>query len=568
MTRIEKTVPRRFNTRRRHGVLYIMFHDIILAAMLVSCGSQASDPTGRQGLSISIKDAIGTSAAARTLGPDTVMVPATYTITGTGPNGDSFTVTTIGEGVSEPSLALGTWTIVVSASNANGTLIGTGTATVEVNLGAMTSVSISVVPISGTGTLSLGVQWPVAKVRVPSIIASLAPALGSAQSIAFVVAGDTADYSDPAIVSGYYVLSLALYDDGIIVAGAVDVVRIVANQPTAFTYSFSTLNATTGSLQASVNLNLYDPLTVGIAGASSPIVPSASLSLVASAPGYAGSLAYSWYINGASAGTGETYGFGANKALGQYRIDVVAFSADGLRAGSATTTIQVAVAGPAMVHLGTARDFVILGGLGVSIGASGSVTGNIGLNAASISLVGFGAVMDSSNAYSTSTLVSGKLYAADYAEATPAILTTADADKTAALNDIASRTTADGTDIGAGVLDGEVLPPGLYIWNGALSITNDITLSGGPDDVWIFKMDGGLTVGIGKTIHLTGGATPKNIFWYASGAASFGANAGFEGILFSDSAIITGVGSTVNGRLYAQTTVTLGGGSTVVQPSP
>jgi hypothetical protein len=126
---------------------------------------------------------------------------------------------------------------------------------------------------------------------------------------------------------------------------------------------------------------------------------------------------------------------------------------------------------------------------------------------------------------------------------------------------------ADGTDIGAGVLDGQVLPPGLYVWNGALSITNDITLSGGPDDVWIFKMDGGLTVGIGKTVHVTGGANPKNIFWYATGAASFGANAGFEGILFSDSAIITGVGATVNGRLYAQTTVTLGGGSTVVQPS-
>jgi hypothetical protein len=205
--------------------------------------------------------------------------------------------------------------------------------------------------------------------------------------------------------------------------------------------------------------------------------------------------------------------------------------------------------------------------LGVSIGANGSVTGNIGLNADSISLVGFGAVMDSSNAFSTSTLVSGKLYAADYVGSTPAILATAYADKTAASNDIVSPPTADGTDIGAGVLDGQVIPPGLYKWNGALSITNDITLDGGPDDVWIFKMDGGFSVSIGKTVHLTGGANPKNIFWYASGAASFGANAEFQGILFSDSAIITGVDATVNGRLYAQTTVTLGGGSTVVQPS-
>jgi hypothetical protein len=495
------------------------------------------------------------------------MVPATYTMTGTGPNDASFTVTTIGDTVYEPSLALGTWTIAVSATNASGTLIGTGAATAQVNNGEMTSVSISVIPISGTGTLSLGIQWPAAQVRVPSITATLTPALGTARVIPFVITGATAAYSDPAIGNGYYVLSFALADDGIVVAGAVDAVRIVANQSTEYTYSIPTVNVTEGSLQTSVNLNLYDPLTVTIAGASTPIVQSGSLSLVASVQDYSGSLTYSWYINGASDGTGETYVFGANKVFGNYRVDVVAFSADGLRAGSATTVIEVAVAGPAMVNLGTARDFAILGGLGVSIGANGNVTGSIGLNADSISLVGFDTVMDSSNTFSTSTLVSGNLYATDYVGSTPAILATAFAEKAAASNDIASRTTADGTDIGAGVLDGQVLPPGLYVWNGALSITNDITLDGGPNDVWIFRMDGGLTVGIGKTVHLTGGANAKNIFWYATGAASFGANAGFEGILFSDSAIITGVGATVNGRLYAQTTVTLGGGSTVVQPS-
>jgi hypothetical protein len=545
----------------------MMVQGTVLAAILLSCGPQVSDAAGRQGLSISIKYAGAPSTAARTLGPGTVMVPATYTMTGAGPNDASFTVTTIGDTVSESSLALGTWTIAVSANNASGTLIGTGAATAQVNNGEMTSVSISVIPISGTGTLSLGIQWPEAQVRVPSITASLTPALGSAQSIPFVISGATAAYSDLAIGNGYYVLSFALADDGIVVAGAVDAVRIVANQLTEFTYSISTVNVTAGSLQTSVNLELYDPLTVTITGASSPIVQSGSLSLVASVLSYSGSLTYRWYINGASDGAGETYGFGANKAFGHYRIDVVAFSADGLRAGGATTDIQVAVAGPAMVNLGTARDFAILGGLGVSIGAAGSVTGNIGLNADSISLVGFDAVMDSSNAFSTSTLVSGKLYAADYFGSTPSILATAYAEKTAASNDIASRPSADETDIGAGVLDGQVLAPGFYKWNGALSITNDITLDGGPNDVWIFRMDGGLTVGIGKTVQLTGGANPKNIFWYASGAASFGANARFEGILFSDSAIITGVGATVNGRLYAQTTVTLGGGSTVVQPS-
>jgi hypothetical protein len=47
-----------------------------------------------------------------------------------------------------------------------------------------------------------------------------------------------------------------------------------------------------------------------------------------------------WYVNGQSAGTGALY-TGENLQAGVYRLDAVAFSADGSRSGSATHSFRV-----------------------------------------------------------------------------------------------------------------------------------------------------------------------------------------------------------------------------------
>ena len=54
-----------------------------------------------------------------------------------------------------------------------------------------------------------------------------------------------------------------------------------------------------------------------------------------------GNVIYTWYINGESRAIGDSYTLGSDLAVGTYRLDVTAFTADGSRAGSATHTFTV-----------------------------------------------------------------------------------------------------------------------------------------------------------------------------------------------------------------------------------
>jgi len=66
-------------------------------------------------------------------------------------------------------------------------------------------------------------------------------------------------------------------------------------------------------------------------------------------------------------------------------------------------------------------------------------------------------------------------------------------------------------------------------------------------------------------ITLTGGAQAKNIFWQTSGAVTLGTTSHFEGIILGQTAINMQTGATINGRMLAQTEVTLQM-NTIVKP--
>ena len=110
------------------------------------------------------------------------------------------------------------------------------------------------------------------------------------------------------------------------------------------------------------------------------------------------------------------------------------------------------------------------------------------------------------------------------------------------------------------------LPPGLYKWGTGLAIdAAGVTLTGGPNDVWIFQIAQGLTVANGARVNLAGGALAKNIFWQAYGAVALGTTSHMEGVILSKTEITLATGATVNGRLLSQTAVTLDA-STVTRP--
>jgi hypothetical protein len=221
------------------------------------------------------------------------------------------------------------------------------------------------------------------------------------------------------------------------------------------------------------------------------------------------------------------------------------------------TTAAVAT-GPLPVNLGTAGNFVILAKTGVSTTGTTAVVGDIGVSPVPASYItGFSLVADSTNTFSTSSVVAGKLYAADYAPPTPAIMTTAVSDMQTAFTDAAGRTTPDFTELGAGDISGLTLVPGLYKWGTGVSITNGVTLAGGPNDVWIFQIAQDLLVNNSAIVTLIGGAQARNIFWQVSGKATLGTAADFKGIILSQTLISLNTGAKMTGRALAQTAVTL-----------
>src|SRR5450759_937560 len=201
----------------------------------------------------------------------------------------------------------------------------------------------------------------------------------------------------------------------------------------------------------------------------------------------------------------------------------------GGQTGSATLTVSATVvapgpSGPAAVNLGTAGNFVILAKAGISTTGTTAVVGDIGVSPIdSTAITGFGLIADSTNTFSTSSLVTGKVYAANYAVPTPAYMTTAVSDMQIAFTDAAGRTLPDFTELGAGNISGKTLVPGLYKWGTGVLVTSaGVTLSGGANDVWIFQIAKDLTVSNSAIVTLSGGAQAKNIFWQVSGQTTLG----------------------------------------------
>jgi len=225
------------------------------------------------------------------------------------------------------------------------------------------------------------------------------------------------------------------------------------------------------------------------------------------------------------------------------------------------------VAGQAPVNLGTAGNFAILAKSGISTVPTSVVTGDIGVSPIdSTAITGFSLNLAAASPFATSAMITGKAYAPGYAVPTPAYLTTAIGDMQIAYTDAAGRSIPDFTELGAGQIGGLTLVPGLYKWGTDVLISSDVTLNGGPNEVWIFQIAGKITQANGTKIHLTGGALAANVFWQAFGDVSLGTTAHFEGIIMAQTSISLGTGASINGRLLAQTAVTLEA-NTVTAPS-
>lgn len=314
---------------------------LLLIAALASCSMVGTGGDAEGGsLAITVRD-----GSARTLLPPIDMSIVVYGITGVGPGGRTFSRTSDDPSVTIEGLAFGPWTVTVRATNADGICIGQGTGTVVVHTGVQSALAITVLPLPGDGSLALGVTWTAADVPMPSIDATLLPSTGFAIPLAFDVESGSATCACSGIAAGYYTLSVHLLDNGVLVMGAVEVVRIVEGQTTSGTFDFTDVNRGTGSVVVTISPVVSDPIAVTLTGQSATLAPGSTMTVSAAVPADVGNVTYVWYLNAASSATGSSatpsFTFGSTLPAGYYRLDVTAFTADGLRAGAATHRFTV-----------------------------------------------------------------------------------------------------------------------------------------------------------------------------------------------------------------------------------
>ncbi|MCP4130409.1 MAG: hypothetical protein GY754_05460, partial [bacterium] len=192
--------------------------------------------------------------------------------------------------------------------------------------------------------------------EVPSIEAQLINSSDVVQDLTFTISSiegtSTGTFSDSALPAGYYVLSVKLLDNNIQTMGAVEIVRIVEGETSTGSFIFNEINKPGGTIMANIIADMEEPIEVSMSDIPAELAKGTTPSVTASVPDGVGDVRYTWFINGEQKHIGSTadpvYTIPVDtlKTDGVYRIDVVAFTLDGKRGGSATDTFSVIEAEP------------------------------------------------------------------------------------------------------------------------------------------------------------------------------------------------------------------------------
>jgi Ice-binding-like/Putative Ig domain len=184
------------------------------------------------------------------------------------------------------------------------------------------------------------------------------------------------------------------------------------------------------------------------------------------------------------------------------------------------------------INLGSAQTFGVLGASDVTNTGLTVINGDIGVSPGS-SITGFGPGTFTGTEYGASS------------QQAPA----AQGALTSAFNTAASLTP---TESGLGDLTGLSLTPGVYS-GGALSLAGNLTLAGNASSVWVFQAASTLITGSNSSITMTGGASECNVFWEIGSSATLGSGSLMRGTIMAKQSITAVHGTTVIGRLLANT---------------
>lgn len=277
-----------------------------------------------------------------TILPDVDMTPATYEFHGDGPNSSSFDVSDEQLPVYQRGLEFGEWSITVNAKNQYGTIIAQGTRMTTVHAGEATTLYIPIQPVTGYGTLDVSIHWHDSEIEIPSLQGQLIPTTGAPIELNFTI-------TNPGLAvcvrentpTGYYTMSIQLFDNGTPVAGAVEIIRIIDSQTTVGEFEFYDISQVGGDFTISVTPEMDEPIDITLNGQTEQILEGENMIVTAVIPEESVTVEYMWFVNGEYKDSGGTFIIENDLQPGIYRLDVAVFTIDNLRAGSMAHTFTV-----------------------------------------------------------------------------------------------------------------------------------------------------------------------------------------------------------------------------------
>jgi hypothetical protein len=282
---------------------------------------------------------------SRSWEPSISMRVDSYSISGTGPGGRTFSEETDLSAITIPDLYIGTWEICVIAKNNDGIAIGDGVATITIQPNILQSQVIEVVEYGGPGSFSLSITWPIKSADNPMVDVYLQREGASEPTIDELIPIDrTGNFSKKYsnINAGFYRIIIGFLD------GAnrrkystARSVRIVQGQETEghLTLTDRDLNVV-GDLSITITNTIRQSFNVSLSPQNITIGEGSSQLFTATAS-VAGPLLYSWYLDGELQiqGSENTHSFPQGLELGSHSIDVIA-SLSGVQA-SDSAKLQV-----------------------------------------------------------------------------------------------------------------------------------------------------------------------------------------------------------------------------------
>jgi hypothetical protein len=496
---------------KRYTKLLICSAGLLAASLLAGCGSgdQGRDPI------------LGVPAATLT---GIALTPATASVA-IGAKQQFTATASYTDGSARDISANAAWS---SASTSVGTVGAAGLAT-----GLRAGTTLITAAFEGkSATATLTVQ--------PATVLSLAlsPAQTSFQVGASRQLAVAATYSDGTVVDVTANAAFMSATPGSVIVGAGGLITGVAPGTSALSASFGGKSA---NAQASVTLATVANIAVTPANASVAVGGVQQYIAVATYSDNSTAIvtrAAAWTSGSNAIATVATTGVASGVAAGSTTIS----AAFGGKSGSANLAVTALSTPPVVppvagVNLRSAANFAVLAGTALTNNSGGTtrITGDVG----------------SPSQTTDPTLAPGYT---NYKSG--AILANGLTDLQTAITDANSRS-CDVSFAGDIDLGGLALPPGVYCYAGAISVTGTLTLNG--SGVYIFRTAMTLNTTANSTIALSNGATADNVNWVPTGPTTLGANSVFKGNILGQSAAITVGDNTtlLNGRVLSGAAVTL-----------